>query len=146
MGTVLKGLQRVHWRSPGARKTTARDAPALLSKAAWASEETASAAHDELRDFICEPEPVGASSTACKADGLELRFNVFNRRQRTATAQAASAEHGSNDAEQDAWATESQQAVQARRAVPRELLTATDPQDTDAATELVQTIEAEEEQ
>lgn len=157
MGTVLKGLQRVRWGDLGAaRGATARAIPALLAKAAWADEETASTAVDELADLILELgfvvqeataptvpfliELAGAPDVAGKADVLALLLGVFNGRQWSAAAEAASAKCAGNYAEQVGWEAASQQAVKAGQAVFKELAGSAGPQVAEVATELLRTI------
>ncbi|MFD8219956.1 hypothetical protein ACFV2U_41315 [Streptomyces sp. NPDC059697] len=159
MGTLLKGLQRVQWGDLGAaRGATAGDIPALLSKAAWSDEGTASMAVDELADLICElgfvvqeataptvpflVELAGATHMACKADVLALLLKVFNGRQWSAAAEAAPPKYDSNYTEQVGWEAASKQAERAGQPIFRELARSTDPQFAEAAAELLQAIAA----
>lgn len=159
MGTILRGLQRVPWGDLQVPRGSAKSIPALLSKTAWSDRETASLALDDLTDLVCELgfviseataptvpfliELAGAPQVMCKVEVLELLRKIFTGRQWTAASEAFSTPREIHLAQQVGWERAAQEAVAAGRSVFEGMTESIDPDVADAATKLVQAIEAE---
>ncbi|MFH9712866.1 hypothetical protein ACH4MW_36880 [Streptomyces luteogriseus] len=160
MGTILRNLQRVQWtRLQAAGESTARAVPALLSKAAWSDRDTARQAVDELGDLVCELgfvvqeataptvpfliELAGAPHVSCRTEVLELLRKIFTGRQWSAASQAFSSRHDTHLAQQVVWEKSAHESVLAGRHVFESLATSVDPDVAEAASKLLDALDAE---
>ncbi|MEU6688187.1 hypothetical protein [Streptomyces sp. NPDC046832] len=160
MGTILRNLQRVQWTHlQAAGESTARVVPALLSKAAWSDRDTARQAVDELGDLVCELgfvvqeataptvpfliELAGAPHVSCRTEVLELLRKIFTGRQWSAASQAFSSRHDTHLAQQVAWEKSAEESILAGRHVFESLATSVDPDIAEAASKLLDALDAE---
>ncbi|SNS92914.1 hypothetical protein SAMN05216252_110160 [Actinacidiphila glaucinigra] len=155
MGVLLKGVSGIRWGELcDARRDRAGGIPALLSRIAYADEETARLAVDDLGDLICELgfvvgeatapavpfllELAGAPHTSCKADVLALLQRICRTDQWHSAAVAARNDgYEANYQEQPGWEAAARAAVHAGRPVIERLAASPHPEEAAPARELL---------
>ncbi|MFB7289760.1 hypothetical protein [Actinacidiphila glaucinigra] len=155
MGVLLKGVSGIRWGElRDARRDRAGGIPALLSRIAYADEETARLAVDDLGDLICELgfvvgeatapavpfllELAGAPHTSCKADVLALLRRICRTDQWHSAAVAARNDgYEANYQEQPGWEAAARAAVHAGRPVIERLAASPRPEEAAPARELL---------
>ncbi|MEU0443790.1 hypothetical protein ABZ202_29350 [Streptomyces sp. NPDC006186] len=159
MGTVLKGLHRVSWGDLDVPRGSAKDIPALLSKAAWGDRATGDLALDYLADLVCELgfviseataptvpfllELAGSPQVACKAEALKLLLNIYSSHEWSRSAADALPKYADNYTHKVQWENDAHQAVLAGRHIIEELAGSPDPEVAEAAAKLLQAFAAE---
>lgn len=144
MGRPLKRLSAVRWGELSDATGSAVELPALLSKLAWAGEDDARDAIDELADRVCALGFVLTEATAsvipflmelarlpevnCRIEILELIAAVNSTRQWADAAAAAAPQYRSSYEEKVSWEENSRAAVAASKGIIESIT-----QDSDAA-------------
>ncbi|MEV7020600.1 hypothetical protein [Kitasatospora sp. NPDC093558] len=133
MGRPLKRLSAVRWGELSDATGSAVEIPALLAKLAWAGENDARDAIDELADRVCALGFVLAEATAsvipflmelaeipdvnCRVEILRLVAAVNSARQWADAAAAAAPQYRSFYEEKVSWEKKSRAAVAASREI-----------------------------
>jgi hypothetical protein len=131
----------------------------LLSEAAWSDRETGSLALDYLADLVCELgfviseataptvpfllELAGAPHVACKAEVLQLLLNIHSSREWSHSAADALPKYADSYVHKVPWEVTAHQAVLAGRQVVEGLTGSIDPDVAEAASKLLDALDAE---
>ncbi|MFD7246844.1 hypothetical protein [Streptomyces massasporeus] len=131
----------------------------MLAKAAWSDRETGSLALDYLTELVCELgfviseataptvpfllELAGAPHVACKTEMLQLMLNIYSSREWSRSAADALPAYADNYAHKVQWEVTAHQAVLAGRQVVEGLTNSIDPDVAEAASKLLDALDAE---
>lgn len=156
---LLKGVPRIRWGElRGAQQASAGAVPALLSRIAYADEDTARLAVDELGDIICALGFVVGEATApavpfllelacaphvlCKAELLDLLESICRTEQwHSAAAAASNSKHRTSYRDQPGWEAAAREAVLAGRPVLEGLASSVRPEDAAPARRLLRVMD-----
>ncbi|MEV7885857.1 hypothetical protein ACWD3I_36760 [Streptomyces sp. NPDC002817] len=151
----MKGVSRIRWGElRGAQQASAGGVPALLSRIAYADEDTARLAVDELGDVICALgfvvgeataptvpfllELTGAPHVPCKAELWDLLESICRTEQwHSAAAAARHSKNRTSYRDQPGWEAAARAAVFAGRPVIENLALSVRPEDAAPARRLL---------
>ncbi|MYW17010.1 hypothetical protein GT039_15780 [Streptomyces sp. SID2955] len=159
MGSLLKRVSGINWNElRDAQQAPAGTIPPLLSRIAYADEDTARLAIDELGDTVCALgfvvgeataptvpfllELAGAPHVPCKAELLDLLGSICRAEQwHSAAAAARDSKYYTSYREQPGWEAAARAAVTAGRPVIEGLAASVRPEESAPARKLLQVMD-----